>query len=69
MKHLIKSQGKLSIVKSQERIDLLDNLLVKGINKFDSEIEAIKRIPENKRFIINNIANVKPIDDSELVQD
>ena len=69
MKHLIRSEGVLNVTKSQERIDLLDNLLIKGTNKFNSEIEAIKRIPEDKRFIIKNIDCIQPLEDSDVLND
>ena len=42
IKHIIRTEGKLKAAKSQEKIDLLDGLYIKGTNKFETEIDAIK---------------------------
>ena len=65
IKHIIRSEGKLKAAKSQEKIDRLDGLFIKGINKFETEIEAIKRIPEEHRYIIENTEENKFLDVTE----
>lgn len=66
LKHLLKSQGDLKPLKVIERINSMGDLIVKGSNKFETEIDFIRRIPEDNRFIIKNMDEAeKPEDNSE----
>ena len=51
LKHLKNSNGR---VKAMERIKSVENLMIKGVNKFEKEINYVRSIPENKRYIIRN---------------
>ncbi|CAI2363893.1 unnamed protein product [Moneuplotes crassus] len=42
-------------IKAIQRINSVGSLMIKGVNKFDREMEYIKSIPEDKRFIVDNI--------------
>jgi len=41
-----------NILKASKQIAEMDGLFIKGINKFESEVEFGLRIPEDKRVLI-----------------
>lgn len=64
MKHLRRSTGDLKPLKVQQRINALDELMIKGSNKFDTEIDYIRSIPETERYIIKNMEGENKPDQS-----
>ncbi|CAI2365793.1 unnamed protein product [Moneuplotes crassus] len=44
-------------IKTLERINSVGKLMVQGFNKFDREMEYVKRIPEEERFIVDNFVH------------
>eukprot|EP00345_Euplotes_harpa_P010050 CAMPEP_0168337572 /NCGR_PEP_ID=MMETSP0213-20121227/12272_1 /TAXON_ID=151035 /ORGANISM="Euplotes harpa, Strain FSP1.4" /LENGTH=50 /DNA_ID=CAMNT_0008343091 /DNA_START=1057 /DNA_END=1209 /DNA_ORIENTATION=- len=47
------------------KLEMLDDLMVNGLNKFDREMEAILKIPEECRFIVTNDKPPKLVDPSD----
>mmetsp|Transcript_7396 Transcript_7396/g.6555 ORF Transcript_7396/g.6555 Transcript_7396/m.6555 type:complete len:207 (+) Transcript_7396:625-1245(+) len=58
MRHLKNNKTQLNAL---ERVRSMGNLIIKGKNKFQSEIDYIRRIPENKRFIVKNNDSEEPL--------
>lgn len=52
LRHIRRSTDNIKAIKFLEKIESFKDLIVKGNNKFEAEIEFVKSIPESNRFII-----------------
>ena len=64
LRHLKNSKTQ---AKAMERINSMGSLIVKGNNKFQEEINYIRSIPEDKRFIVKNMESNEPSDDESEI--
>jgi len=54
LKHLKRSHRSMKSQKVIDRINSVGNLYIKGTNKFVSEIDYIRSIPEDNRYMVKN---------------
>lgn len=57
MRHLRRSAEDIKSIKFLQKIESLKDIMVKGSNKFQSEIEYVRSVPESERYMIQNVEN------------